>query len=113
MHDEQEVTEIEQAKASWEKGCLKEQLQKDGERKKQFSTESGIPIGRLYTPLDLKEKRWSYNEKLGFPGQYPFTRGESPNMYRSNLWRVYQYGGFGTAETTKERFKYTLEQGHA
>ena len=102
---------ITQAKESWERDCLKPVLEQAGESKKKFSTPSGVPIKRVYTPLDLDEKGWDYLEKLGFPGAYPYTRGITPTMYRTSLWRVAVYGGFGTAEETNKRFKYILEQG--
>jgi methylmalonyl-CoA mutase N-terminal domain/subunit len=111
MFDEDEMAKIEKIKKSWENKELKETLEIVGERKKKFITESGITVKRLYTPLDLKEEKWSYNEKLSFPGLFPFTRGDNPTVYRSNFWKVYQYGGYGTAETTNIRFKYTLQQG--
>lgn len=111
MFDEDEIGQIEESKKSWEKKELKKALEISGERKKDFITESGISIKRLYTPFDLREKDWRYEEKLGFPGLYPFTRGDNPTMYRGKLWKVYQYSGFGTAETTNTRFKYTLQQG--
>jgi len=111
MFDKDEIAQIKKAKKSWESKELKKTLEIFEERKKEFITESGISIQRLYTPLDLKEKKCSYNKDLNFPGLYPFTRGDNPTMYRSHLWKVYQYGGYGTAETTNERFQYTLRQG--
>ncbi|MDA2918255.1 methylmalonyl-CoA mutase family protein [Desulfobacterota bacterium AH_259_B03_O07] len=79
------------------------------ERKKVFTTQSGIPLERLYTPEDLKGIE--YDLKIGYPGEYPFTRGVQPTMYRGRLWTMRQYAGFGTAEETNKRFKYLLEQG--
>lgn len=64
---------------------------------------------RLYTPLDVED--FDYNEKLGFPGQYPFTRGVQPTMYRGRLWTMRAYAGFATAEETNARYKYLLEAG--
>ncbi len=111
MYHEQELVKIRQAMESWEKGSLRKQLDTVEERKKEFTTVSGIPVRRLYTPLDLSEKGWNYVERLGFPGEYPFTRGMSPTMYRSNLWRMYQYAGYGTADSTNKWYKYLLDQG--
>lgn len=111
MYHKDEIDELEKGIESWEKGCLKNELETRGEWKKEFTTASGIPIKRLYTPLDLNERGWSYLEKLGFPGQYPFTRGITPTMYRGNIFVMSQYGGFGTAEATNKHFKYVLSQG--
>ena len=92
-------------KKDWEertKGDLKE-------RKKVFTTQSGIRFDRLYTAEDTQNI--DYDEKVGYPGEYPFTRGVQPTMYRGRLWTMRQYAGFGTAEETNKRFKYLLEQG--
>jgi methylmalonyl-CoA mutase, N-terminal domain len=76
---------------------------------KRFTTDSGIPVKPLYTPLDSPEG--SYTERLGYPGEYPYTRGVYPTMYRGQLWTMRQYAGFGTAEETNRRYRYLLEQG--
>jgi methylmalonyl-CoA mutase N-terminal domain/subunit len=73
-----------------------------------FSTMSGIPIKPLYTPEDVEG---DFEEKIGYPGEYPYTRGIHPNMYRGRLWTIRQFAGFGSAKETNERFKYLLEQG--
>ncbi len=83
-------------------------LEKFPERQEQFTTLSGIPVDRLYLPENPDE---TYLEKLGFPGQYPFTRGIQPTMYRARYWTMRQYAGFGSAEETNQRFRYLLEQG--
>jgi methylmalonyl-CoA mutase N-terminal domain/subunit len=106
--------DLAETKASlkrWENGTLAKMLGKFPERKKQFSTISGLPIKRLYTPLDLKEKEIDYDRNLGYPGQYPFTRGLHPTMYRGQLWTFRMFSGFGSAEETNERYKYLLEHG--
>jgi methylmalonyl-CoA mutase N-terminal domain/subunit len=95
----------------WENGTLAKMLGKFPERKKQFSTISGLPIKRLYTPLDLKENEIEYDRNLGYPGQYPYTRGLHPTMYRGQLWTFRMFSGFGSAEETNERYKYLLEHG--
>ncbi len=82
---------------------------KAAEREAVFTTESGIPVKRLYTPLDLPDA--DYNGDLGYPGEYPYTRGVYPTMYRGRLWTMRNYAGFGTAEDTNKRFRYLLEQG--
>lgn len=79
------------------------------ERKKEFKTDSHIPVERLYSPAEIADL--SYDDDLGLPGEYPFTRGVQPTMYRARLWTMRQYAGFGTAEETNERFKYLLQQG--
>ena len=80
-----------------------------GERRQNFTTSSGIPVKRLYTPLDLEG--FDYLRDLGFPGTPPYTRGVYYNMYRGRLWTMRQYAGYGTAEETNRRFKYLLELG--
>jgi methylmalonyl-CoA mutase N-terminal domain/subunit len=94
---------------NWEKTTLKKVLDKSQERQKVFTTESGIPVKRLYTPLDLDGT--DYSGDLSFPGEYPYTRGVYPTMYRGRLWTMRQYAGFGTAEDTNKRFRYLLEHG--
>lgn len=100
---------INEAKKKWEQERLAKVIERYSERKKEFHTDSGIPVERFYTPEDLKD--WDYLEKLGFPGDYPFTRGVQPTMYRGRLWTMRQYAGFGTAKETNERFRFLLEQG--
>jgi methylmalonyl-CoA mutase N-terminal domain/subunit len=95
----------------WERGVLKKVLDRSPEREETFKTESGIPVKRLYTPVDLRGM--DYNGELGFPGQYPYTRGVYPTMYRGRLWTMRNYAGFGTAEDTNRRFRYLLDQGMA
>jgi len=99
---------IRQALQSWEQTTLKETLDRHPERYKEFITTSGEPVERLYTPLDLEG---DYVDKLGLPGEYPFTRGVHPTMHRGRLWTMRMFAGFGTAEETNARFKYLLEQG--
>ena len=77
------------------------------ERRAGFSTMSGEPIRPLYTPEDVG----SFEERIGFPGEFPFTRGVYPSMYRGRLWTMRQFAGFGTAEETNERFRYLLDHG--
>ncbi len=109
MFDKKKLNDIKQKKEQWEGGTLKKVLDRFPERKEKFTTISGIEVDRLYSPLNIED--FDYNEKLGFPGQYPFTRGVQPTMYRGRLWTMRQYAGFGTAEETNKRFKYLLEQG--
>ena len=74
-----------------------------------FTTDSGIPVKAVYTPEDFPERE--YGAKLGAPGEYPYTRGVYPTMYRGQLWTMRQYAGFGTAEETNRRFRYLLGEG--
>jgi methylmalonyl-CoA mutase N-terminal domain/subunit len=103
-----EHDDIRQTLQSWEQTTLKETLDRHPERYDEFITTSGEPVGRLYTPLDLEG---GYLEKLGLPGEYPFTRGVHPTMHRGRLWTMRMFAGFGTAEETNARFKYLLDQG--
>ncbi len=84
-------------------------LKRGGERRQRFATTSGIEIKRLYDPADTANL--NYATDLGFPGEYPFTRGVQPTMYRGRLWTMRQYAGFGTAEESNRRYRYLLEQG--
>jgi len=100
---------IEEEKKQWEDGILGKTLAKAPERKPAFNTMSDLELERLYTPVEQGD--WDYNSKLGFPGQYPFTRGIQPTMFRGRLWTMRQYAGFGSAEDTNRRYKFLLEQG--
>lgn len=100
---------LAQRKNNWEKEVLGPVLAKFPERKTEFLTSSGMATERLYTPLDLADT--DYERELGFPGEYPYTRGIQPTMYRGRLWTMRQYAGFGTAEESNRRFKYLLRQG--
>lgn len=93
----------------WEKEILEPFIKKNHEQKEKFVTTSNKEIKRLYTPLDFDQK--SYIEKIGFPGEYPYTRGIQPTMYRGKLWTMRQYAGFGTAKESNERFNFLLSQG--
>ena len=93
----------------WAEGPLQEALSRLPERSPRFETSSGIPVERLYTPLDVQGI--PYAEDLGFPGAYPFTRGVQPTMYRSRFWTMRQYAGFGDARETNRRLRYLLEHG--
>jgi len=99
---------FEDAYAKWEENTLKEVLRRFPERKEAFQTSSRIPIKRCYLPTDPDP---DYFDKLGFPGDYPYTRGVQPTMYRGRLWTMRQYAGYATAEETNRRFRYLLEQG--
>ncbi len=93
---------------NWE-NSVEEKLQKRPERKEQFSTVSEIPVDRVYWPWSAES--FDPETDLGLPGEYPFTRGVQPTMYRGRLWTMRQYAGFGSAKETNERFKYLIDQG--
>jgi len=93
----------------WAKTTLKRAVARSPERCPSFQTTSQLELKRLYTPLDLTEL--DYCRDLGFPGEFPFTRGVQPTMYRGRLWTMRQYAGFATAEETNKRYKYLLKRG--
>lgn len=99
---------ISQELQRWEETTLQKTLSRFTERDSAFKTESGLPVKRVYTPVDVQTE---YLPDLGFPGEYPFTRGVQPTMYRGRLWTMRQYAGFGSASETNARYKYLLEQG--
>ncbi len=100
---------LQQEKESWRNRILKVSPERFQERKGEFLTSSEIPFERVFTPIDVRTLE--YVRDLGFPGDYPFTRGVYPTMYRGRLWTMRQYAGFGTAEQTNQRFRYLLRQG--
>lgn len=108
MFDDNELDKIRRRKLQWEKETLSKSFEKLPE-KGEFVTTSDVPVSRLQTPDDLAD--FDYLRDLGFPGEYPLTRGVYPTMYRARLWTMRQYAGFGTAEQTNQRFKYLLSQG--
>jgi methylmalonyl-CoA mutase N-terminal domain/subunit len=93
----------------WGKTTLNKTISKAPEREPSFKTTSHIELKRLYTPLDVADL--DYCGELGFPGEFPFTRGVQPTMYRGRLWTMRQYAGFATPEETNKRYKYLLEHG--
>ncbi len=94
---------------AWEDKTLRRALERTPERRAEFTTTAGIPLDRVYTPLHVADQE--YERDLGYPGEYPFTRGVQPTMYRGRLWTMRQYAGFGTADETNRRFQYLLQQG--
>jgi len=108
MFDEEKLQEIRRQKQKWEDETVTKSFDRLPE-KGDFSTSSDIPVNRLYTPADVSD--FDYLQHLGFPGEYPFTRGVYPTMYRARFWTMRQYAGFGSAEQTNKRFKYLLEHG--
>jgi methylmalonyl-CoA mutase N-terminal domain/subunit len=103
------LTEIKRKREEWEE-IYDKTTQKHPERLQEFMTTSSQPINRIYDPTDLPPE-WSYQDALGYPSMFPFTRGVQPTMYRGRLWTMRQFAGFGGAEETNERFKFLLEHG--
>ena len=99
------------SKADWESGVVEPHLKAEAERRGEFSTISGQPLERVYTGEDRPPSGSGDVEKLGFPGAYPYTRGVSPTMYRSNFWVMGMYSGFGSAEEANERYRTLLDRG--
>ena len=124
------ATKLQSLKRDWQNNLLAPQVQRFGERRPRFTTSSDdITVAPLYTPDDLESTLSTseqngagvdgytdsfsdiYTQQLGFPGEYPFTRGVQPNMYRGRFWTMRQYAGFGTAAESNRRYKYLIEQG--
>ena len=98
-----------QGKDRWEEESYGPFVRHAPEREVPFETLSGIPVQPLYTPEDLPG--WRYDDKLGYPGEFPYTRGPYPSMYRGRLWTMRMFAGFGRPEDTNARFKYLLQEG--
>jgi methylmalonyl-CoA mutase N-terminal domain/subunit len=109
MDDQDKLEQLRQAQQEWEQSTLYKTLADMPERQASFITTSSEPVERLYTPLDLPE--FDYLADLGFPGEYPYTRGVHPTLHRGKLWTMRMFAGFGTAEETNQRFRYLLKQG--
>jgi len=110
MYDRQKLAEIKRKEDKWAETTLQRNLSRHPERLENFLTTSGEPINRLYTPLDVADL--DYMDDLGFPGDYPYTRGVHASLYRGRPWTMRMFAGFGTAEETNERYKYLLRQGN-
>jgi methylmalonyl-CoA mutase N-terminal domain/subunit len=100
--------DLDAARRRWEEQTLGPVLKKTGERQEEFRTRSDIPVERVYLPADGES---AVAERLGFPGEYPYTRGIYSTMYRGQLWTIRQYAGAGTAEESNRRFRFLLGQG--
>lgn len=109
MFDKEKLDRIRDSYERWEDTTLQQYLARHPERNDQFVTLSGEEMKRLYTPLDIAGL--DYEEDLGMPGEYPFTRGVHPTMYRGRPWTMRMFAGYGTAEETNARFKYLLDHG--
>src|SRR6056297_897511 len=110
MFDDDDLAEIRSAKEDWEDETVAPTVERFGERKEEFTTDTGgQEVDRLYTPDDVSDL--DYEEDLGFPGEEPYTRGPYSTMHRGRFWTMRQYAGFGTPEETNERFEYLIENG--
>jgi len=99
---------VQSAYSNWESSVYNKSIAKNPERLKEFTTVSFNPVKPLYFPKDAGE---NYNEEIGFPGEFPFTRGIQPTMYRGRFWTMRQYAGFGNAKESNKRYRYLLEHG--
>jgi len=108
MFTEEQMKKVGKGKEAWEKE-LQSRQSNNPERRNRFSTISDLQIKNIYSPEDLQEM--DYERDLGFPSQYPFTRGVQPSMYRGQLWTMRMFAGWGSAEDTNQRFHYLVEQG--
>ena len=97
------------SKREWLQGPYAKAIERSPERSRSFETTGQMPIEPVYTQDDLRD--WDAAAELGFPGEYPFTRGIQPTMYRGRFWTMRQYAGFGTAEESNQRYRYLLNQG--
>lgn len=109
LFSSEELKKVIEQKESWTANELAKVLEKHPERDVDFTTLSNVPIQNLYTPEDIQDI--DYERDLGNPGQYPFTRGIQPTMYRGRLWTMRQFAGFGTPEDTNKRYHYLLKNG--
>ena len=100
---------MKSSRENWEEKVLSKSLDKAPECKSEFKTGSGDKVERLYTPEDVADI--DYDTQIGYPGQYPFTRGYQPTMYRGRPWTMRMYAGFATAEESNARYKYLVNQG--
>jgi methylmalonyl-CoA mutase N-terminal domain/subunit len=107
----EEQARFEQARREWEERTLRPSLARSPERPGPFADSSGAPVERVHTPADTAAV--DYVRDLGFPGEFPYTRGVQPTMYRGRFWTMRQYAGFGSATETNQRFRYLLEQGQS
>ena len=109
MFDQHKLAELREAQEKWEETTLQQTLARAPERQAQFVTTSSEEVARLYTPLDLPG--FDYVDDLGFPGQFPFTRGVHATGHRGKAWTMRMFAGYGSAEESNARYKYLLEHG--
>ena len=99
------------SKDEWEEKTLGPTVSRFPERQERFQTDSGLEIDPLYSPENLADGGLDYHRDLGYPGEYPYTRGVQPNTYRGRIWTMRQYSGYATAADTNQRYRYLLDQG--
>ncbi|MGL5439810.1 MAG: acyl-CoA mutase large subunit family protein [Filifactoraceae bacterium] len=109
MFNKEKLERLKNKHEIWEKEKLSKSMTKFPERKEKFNLTSDIEVKRLYTPLDIE--KFDYENDLGMPGAYPYTRGVQETMYRGKFWTMRMYAGFSTAEESNKRYKYLIEQG--
>ena len=109
LFDKKALDEIKEREKKWEEETVTKWISRLPERRKVFKTHSGIEVKRIYTPADIEN--FDYFDKLGFPGEFPFTRGVHATMYRARFWTMRQFSGYGSPEDTNARLKYLLEHG--
>jgi methylmalonyl-CoA mutase N-terminal domain/subunit len=102
---------VSRDKREWREKTLTPAVQRNPERQDRFETESGVPVEPVYTPEDLAQAGFDPARDLGFPGEYPYTRGIHPTMYRGRIWTMRQYAGYASAEESNRRYRFLLEQG--
>jgi len=108
MTDQKGHEDLQTALKRWSE-AVEKTLSKRPERKAAFVNTSDIPVKRLYTPVDRDDA--DYLSEVGLPGEYPFTRGVQPTMYRGRYWTMRQYAGFASAEESNRRYRFLLDQG--
>lgn len=108
MFNREQIDDISKMRSDWEKRELAEFARRQPESRSEYSTASGLPLKRVYTAEDLRDQKFS---EIGLPGQFPYTRGPYPTMYRGRVWTMRQIAGYGTGADTNERFRYLLSQG--
>jgi methylmalonyl-CoA mutase, N-terminal domain len=108
MFDSEKLNTLKNKQKAWQEKA-EAKLAKAPERKKDFTTISEIPVQRVYTPADIADQ--DYEQDLAFPGEYPYTRGVQPTMFRGRFWTMRQYAGFASADESNRRYKYLLDQG--
>ncbi len=109
MFDQEKTEALKEEQDHWQETAVHQALTHRPERMERFMTTSSAPVERLYTPVDVAQL--DYERDLGFPGEYPFTRGVHATLHRGRLWTMRMFAGFGTAEETNARYKYLLEHG--
>jgi 2-hydroxyisobutanoyl-CoA mutase large subunit len=108
MYDREAIEQIRRMRETWEATELRQFVERQPESRTEYRSASGLGRKRVYTPEDVADTPY---EEIGLPGQYPFTRGAYPTMYRGRLWTMRQIAGYGTGADTNARFRYLIGQG--